>query len=111
MKYRTGQELYYVPDGVTIGRHVRIERIGRRWLYCTGGLEIDRKTLKQKCVRGFAPLGRGWLTRDAFERHLKRHHAWRHFRRQVQDKWTAPDTVTLEQIQAACDLLRLAAHV
>lgn len=110
-KYHVGQQLWYVRDGATSGRYVMIERIGRRWLYCSEGKEIDRKTLKEKSPRGFATLGQGWLTRDDHERYLRRHDAWRHFRRQVQDKWSAPENVTLEQIQAACDLLRLAAHV
>lgn len=111
MKYRAGQQIWYVRDGATTGGYITVERIGRRWLYCDGRIELDRKTLKQKSPRGFAVLGQGWVSHVEFERHLARHNAWRHLRRQVQDKWTAPNSVTLEQIQAACDLLRLAAYV
>lgn len=107
MKFRVGQGLLYAPATGRTPYMIEVEKVGKRWLYCAGGLQIDRKTMDAKANRGFAAPGRAWLTKDCYDRAQRKHSAWRHFRRQVQDKWTAPETVTLEQIQAACDLLRL----
>lgn len=111
MKFRVGQSLWYVPASGYAPRSVIIERIGKRWLYCGTDLQIDRETLDAKPNRGFSPPGRAWLSRDDWDRAQRRHGAWRHFRRQVQDRWGPPENVTLEQIQAASDLLRLATFV
>jgi hypothetical protein len=112
MKHLVGQVLWYVPEDTPWEkpRFVEITKVGRKWLELNEpGLRACRLTLM--CDRRNSPhkQGRCWLTKADYERHLKRHSAWRHLRRQVQDKWTAPDSVTLEQIQAASDLLRLSA--
>jgi hypothetical protein len=110
MRFTVGQGLLYVA-ATGRSRHAVVQKVGSRWLHLDDGTQIDRKTLKAKARRGFESPGRVWLTLDDYVRFTRRHSAWRHFRQQVQDKWGPPDNVTLEQIQAAADLLRLAAYV
>lgn len=112
MKYLVGQSLWYVPEDRPWEkpRYLTVTKVGRKWLELDeAGLKACQLTLK--CDRKNSPHnpGRCWLTKADYERYLKRHGAWRHFRRQVQDRWTAPESVTLEQILAASDLLRLSA--
>lgn len=114
MKYAVGQSLWYVPADRPWEkpRAVSIVKIGRKWLELNEPwLAVDRVTLTAKPRKGYEPRGQCYLSKADYERYLRRHSAWRHLRRQVQDKWTAPETVTLEQIQAAADLLRLTAYV
>lgn len=114
MTLRIGQKLWFVPNGRPWieAREVTIMRLGRKWLYVDfNHYQICRRALTVRARKGYDSLGQCWLTKAEYERWLRRHGAWRHFRRQVQDKWGPPESVTLEQIQAASDLLRLAAYV
>lgn len=112
MRFTVGQSLWYVPATGHGARFVTVTRVGRKWLEVDRHwVLIDRKTLQAKPRKGFESPGRVWLSREDYDRWQRRHSAWRHFRRQVQDKWGPPESVTLEQIQAASDLLRLAAFV
>lgn len=114
MKFHVGQKLWFVPNHTpwVTAREVTIERMGRKWLHVDlNHYRVCRKSLIVQARKGYEAPGQCWLTKADWERWQRRHSAWRHFRRQVQDKWGPPESVTLEQIQAASDLLRLAAFV
>jgi hypothetical protein len=103
-----GQTLWYVRHDnsrPSTGYEVVVTRVGRKWATLKDCGRIDKSTLWRD-GEGYAPPGRCWLSKDAWEQEKRVASAWDDLCRRISGAWRRrPDSVTVENIAAAAALL------
>ena len=103
---QVGQELWYVPAdrrNVDQARTVRVEKVGRKWAKLNdyhGQVSIETMWLDGG---KYSPLGKCWLSKEAWEAEIKLNATWNDFQRRLSHQ--PPDGVTLETIAQIKTLL------
>lgn len=104
-----GQKLWLVPQrGYGVPREVTVAKIGRKWATLDGWREsrIDKETLWMDGGVYTSP-GRCYLSREEWEESQRLSGAWGVLKTLIADRWNRPDGVTIADMRAAANLLRV----
>lgn len=98
---QVGQTLWYVPSRLYRGspREVVVTKIGRQWGYIDGlpsSSRFDLRTLKLDGTTGSL-----YLNREVYEKQVTLNAAWTELRKAIDRCCSAPDGVTINQIENA----------
>lgn len=109
MKLTVGQQLWWVPARYRTGEqpcYVTVEKVGRKWAQLSNQYRIDVTTLEPDS-KGYSSPGECYLQREEYESKVAISYAWGRLRKFMESRiWSgAPDGVTLENIEAAGNLL------
>lgn len=105
-----GQELWMVPRERHLGqpRFVKVVKVGRKWAELDCLYRVNMETLSVD-GGGYTSPARCYLDKEAYEAEQERQRLWGVLRQRINNKWTAPDGVTVEQIKIAAAELNLLA--
>lgn len=111
MKLTVGQQLWWVPNHCRHSdkpKFVTVEKVGRKWAQLSSNDRIDVVTLvADGNGHGYTSPGSCYLTREEYESKLAKNRAWLKLHTFIESRSYrgAPDSVTLENIEAAGKLL------
>ncbi len=104
-----GQKLWMVPYQRHLGvpMFVQVTKVGRKWAEIS--LRGYRISLNKLIIDGggYTSPGRCYLTKEEHEAEVKLHAAWARLRSFMDRKHNPPDGVTIENIEAAIQVLGL----
>lgn len=106
-EYKVGHKFWWVYNtNSRTQREVTVEKVGRVWLTLSNGHRVYKTTLVA-FAGDFASPGTCWLSKEAYEHHVRRERAWGELKSKLRDSWGVPDNVTLEDIKAAAMYLKM----
>lgn len=109
MKLTVGQQLWWVPNHCRHSdkpKFVTVEKVGRKWAQLSSNDRIDVVTLVADGKGNTSP-GLCYLTREEYQAKLVKNRAWMKLHAFIESHLYrgTPDSVTLEDIEAAGKLL------
>ena len=100
-----GQCLWFVPNGRhSSPAYVTVEKIGRKWAQISNGYRIGVETWMADGGQYMSP-GSCWESEEAWKSEAERRNAWAQFRDVVDRSYSAPDSLTRQQIEELTRLL------
>ena len=103
-KLQAGQKLWLAPNCAP-PHWVTVAKVGRRFAHLKNGMRVDIESLV--CDNGKYPSpGRCYLSRVDYERVMEVYREWSSFHYAI-SRMRVPDGVTVEDIKAARELLRI----
>jgi hypothetical protein len=107
---KVGDKVYFVHSDKRRGPHqwLTVQGIGRKWVQLDGRYRMDKKSWWVDGGQYVSP-GRCYPTKEEYDAEAARQAAWRRFWCSLEHRYTAPDGVTVEQIEAAIAALGIGA--
>lgn len=106
-KLAVGMKLWWVPSRTySQPSEVTVEKVGRTWAQLSNRSRADVKTWVVDGY-GYAPPGSIWPSREVHEEWAARQACWRDFLRDVGRIYSAPENISIEEINQIRRLIGL----